>query len=307
VGSGSQAFQIGEMLKRLERIFLENRYDLVIVYGDTNSNFAGALAANRCGLKTAHVESGLRSYDRRMPEEINRILTDNICDYLFAPTRTAYQNLKKEHVFGRIFDTGDVSVEVIKQAKQLSQKSSILEQLKIEPKSYLLCTMHRAENTSSEEDLIAIIRAFEMLADFDIVFPIHPRTRKALQERNLLGRLEHCHNVRLIDPTGYLDFIRLLGNAKKVITDSGGVQKEAYLLRVPCITIRRSTEWVETVKAGWNIITDTNTRKIVKACRNWEPNKSFRPIFGNGKTSHKIKQIISSLSTRLMNMQSVGN
>lgn len=293
IGSGTQGFQIGEMVKGLEQILLKEKFDLVIVYGDTNSTFAGALAANRSGLKTAHVESGLRSFDRRMPEEINRILTDNICDYLFAPTQTAARNLKREHVFGDIFNTGDISVEIIKETEEMS--SFILDSLSIRPKSYALFTMHRAENTNSKDSLISIIHAFEILNDIQIVFPIHPRTRKMLVENDLYDRLEKCKNVRLVQPLGYVDFIKLMQNAAKVITDSGGVQKESYLLRVPCITIRRNTEWVETVNAGWNIITDTDTKKIVRACRQWHPNKPFKPIFGNGKTSHNIKNLIISI------------
>jgi UDP-N-acetylglucosamine 2-epimerase len=294
IGPGTQGFQIGEMIKGLEQIFLKNnKFDLVLVYGDTNSTLAGAIAANRLGFRTAHVESGLRSYDRRMPEEINRILTDNICDYLFAPTRIAVKNLKREHVHGKIFNTGDVAVEIIKETEK--KYSPVVDKLGISPKSYILFTMHRAENTNSKDRMLSIIRMFEMLNDVEIVFPIHPRTRRMLIENDLYDQLEICKNVRTIQPLGYIDFIKLMQNAAKVVTDSGGVQKESYLLHVPCITIRRSTEWVETVKAGWNLIIDNDIKKIVKACREWNPTKPFKPIFGNGNSSTNIKNLIVSI------------
>jgi UDP-GlcNAc3NAcA epimerase len=329
VGSGPPGFQIGEMIKRIEKLFLENNnnFDLVLVYGDTNSTFAGALAAKRLGIRVAHVESGLRSFDRRMPEEINRVLTDHISDYLFAPTQTAVNNLEREHVFGKIVYTGDIAVEIIREAVQLSEtrSSSILSDLNLKPKSYILFTMHRSENTSSEESLISVIRAFELLQEREkgqvtaakrkeqrkegeekvedtnaIVFPIHPRTANLLKEKGLYSRLERCKNVKLIEPVGYLDFIKLMQNAKKIITDSGGAQKEAYLVGVPCITIRKNTEWVETVDEGWNILTDTDTDKIVEAVRDVMsfPNTSDnrkRSIFGDGRTSAIIRDVVLAL------------
>jgi UDP-N-acetylglucosamine 2-epimerase len=288
VGSGKPTYQIGEMIKRLEKIFAKTRFDLVIVYGDTNSTFAGALSANRMGIRVAHVESGLRSFDRRMPEEINRVLTDHIGDYLFAPTRTSVNNLKQERVYGRIVYTGDVSVEMVKMAAGFAAKSPILADLDLEPKSYILLTMHRAENTSSKASLVSVIRALERLPETKIVFPIHPRTVKVLKDLDLLRRLRRCRNVKIIPPVGYVDFIRLMQGASKMMTDSGGAQKEAYLLSVPCITIRRNTEWVETVKAGWNVLTDTVTEKIVRAARDWEPRGQTRSIFGDGSASEKI-------------------
>jgi UDP-GlcNAc3NAcA epimerase len=316
VGSGTSGFQIGEMVKRLEKVFLENhnKFDLVLVYGDTNSTFAGALASKTSGLRVAHVESGLRSFDRRMPEEINRILTDHISDYLFAPTNTAIENLQREHVSGKIVYTGDIAVEIVRQAVHVSSKSSILDDLQLLPKSYILFTMHRVENTNSDENLLSVIRAFEALAEEEleegrqqtrIVFPVHPRTANLLQEKNMYERLKMSKNIFLIKPVGYMDFIKLMKNAKKIITDSGGVQKEAYLLSVPCITIRKSTEWVETVNEGWNILTDTDTYKIVKAASEWMPmpapvldhhkGNQQKPIFGDGKTSQIMKDFVESL------------
>jgi UDP-N-acetylglucosamine 2-epimerase len=292
VGSGKPIYQIAEMIRRLETILLKTHFDLIIVYGDTNSTFAGALAANRLGLRVAHVESGLRSFDRRMPEETNRVLTDHLADYLFAPTGTAVKNLEGEHVYGRVEYTGDVSVEMIKKATGFARKSRIFAELELEPKSYMLFTMHRAENTDSEASLASVIKAFERLPGIKIVFPIHPRTASVIKEAGLTERLGRCRNVRIIQPVGYVDFVRLMQGASKVMTDSGGVQKEAYLLSVPCITIRRNTEWVETVKAGWNLLTDTDTDKMVRAAKNWQPRGRPRPVFGDGRASSRIASFI---------------
>jgi UDP-N-acetylglucosamine 2-epimerase len=300
VGSSAPGSQIGEMLKRLQRIFSkDNKFDVVLVYGDTNSTFAGGLCAAKSGIKVAHIEAGLRSFDRSMPEETNRVLTDHLSDYLFAPTATARKNLKREHVNGRVIHSGDVSVEIVRHAvKNLVPRSRILKRLQLNKNdtSYILMTIHRAENTSSEECLVSLIRACEILSgerkDLEIIFPIHPRTANFLKRLKLYVHLEKCENVRITKPVGYTDFLALMQNAKKIITDSGGVQKESYLLGVPCITLRKNTEWVETVKAGANILTDANTAKIIKAVKEWMPRSPLfntKPIFGNGKTSAKIK------------------
>lgn len=355
VGSGPPGYQIGEMIKRLEDVFVnykehdrlndvtfdtshqfrstrhvnrKPRFDLVLVYGDTNSTFAGALSAVRSGIKVAHIESGLRSFDRRMPEEINRILTDNLSEYHFASTKTAIANLKREHVYGKSVYTGDLSVEVVNEAAKISIKESkVLDKLHLDPKSYLLFTMHRAENTHSTKILTSIIEAFELLSEKYassngsnnnriIVYPIHPGTKKKFKESGLYERLENCSTLRIIDPVGYIDFIQLLQNTSKTITDSGGVQKEAYILGVPCVTIRESTEWVETVKEGWNKLINVNPRDIVNSVLQWTPKVSslrpildkgilevsceyvsgnMKPIFGTGNTSSLIKNFILSL------------
>lgn len=306
VGSGAAGFQIGEMLKRLQKIFgnkENNKFDTVLVYGDTNSTFAGAFCAERSGIKVAHVEAGLRSYDRRMPEETNRILTDHLSDFLFAPTATALENLRRENVNGKIIYTGDISVEIVRHAvMKVLPSSQIFKRLRLQldkdnNKQYILMTIHRAENTSSERSLFSLIRACEILADktreLKIIFPIHPRTASFLKHVNLYSRLEKCRNVYIIKPVGYIDFIALMMNSKKIVTDSGGVQKESYLLGIPCITVRKSTEWVETVEAGANILTDANTANIVNAVKDWlPPARAFskkRLIFGIGKSSEKIK------------------
>ncbi|MGD9535288.1 MAG: non-hydrolyzing UDP-N-acetylglucosamine 2-epimerase [Candidatus Nitrosocosmicus sp.] len=293
IGSDTPGKQMGEMIRKIEKILLEKKYDLVLVYGDTNSTFAGAFSAIKANIRVAHIESGLRSFDRRMPEEINRVLTDSISHYLFASTKTASNNLKRENVFGKIYETGDLSVEVIYEAEELASSSNITKRLHLNPKKYILFTMHRAENTESDITFLSILRAFTALSDVKIVFPIHPRTKRILEKKYIYQKLENCKNLTMLPPVGYLDFIRLAKDADKIVTDSGGLQKEAYLLSVPCITIRQNTEWTETVEEGWNILTDTNSEKIVSAVRDWIPtNKTQKKIFGNGNTSKIIKEII---------------
>jgi UDP-N-acetylglucosamine 2-epimerase (non-hydrolysing) len=293
VGSSLPGSQVGDMIKKIEKVLINNKYDLVLVYGDTNSTFAGAFAARKANVKLAHIEAGLRSFDRRMPEEMNRILTDNLSEYLFTPTETAASNLRSERITSGIFETGDLSVETISEARILASKSQITRNLNLDPKSYIVFTMHRAENTESDESFLSIIKAFKALPDFNFVFPLHPRTRKILEHKDYYQMLEDCKNVSIIPPTGYIDFISLVQNASKVITDSGGLQKEAYLLSVPCITIRRNTEWTELVEEGWNILTDTNSEKIIATVRNWDPSNIRRKeVLGKGDTSNVIKKII---------------
>lgn len=294
VGSGSSCFQLGEIIKRLETKLINKQIDLVLVYGDTNSTLAGAICANKCNIKLGHIEAGLRSYDPSMPEEYNRILTDHLSNYLFAPTRNAVNNLKKEKIRGKAYYTGDLSVEIINKTRSISKKSEILDILSLQSKSYLLLTMHRAENTSSKYFFIQLLETFEALKDNIIVFPIHPRTKKMFESFGLLNRLLKCSNVKTLLPVGYIDFIALLQNSLKVITDSGGIQKEAYLLNVPCITMRNNTEWVETIEGQWNVLTGVDSKKIVKAVRRQTPNSKFsESIFGNGRTSQVISELVS--------------
>jgi UDP-N-acetylglucosamine 2-epimerase len=292
VGSGSQGYQLGEMIKRVEGVLLKERPSLVIVYGDTNSTLAGALAAVKLCVPTAHVEAGLRSFDLKMPEEVNRVLTDTVSQYLFAPTRIAVNNLRKEHVGGRIYLCGDVMVDILQNSTKIAmERSRILDELKLRTKGYILVTIHRAGNTDSRQRLGRIV---QMLTKIDgvIVFPVHPRTKKALQDLKLLSKIQSS-NIRLVKPLGYLDFLKLMVNAKKVVTDSGGVQKEAYLLGTPCITLRDSTEWIETVREGWNILLDVNEDAFLEAVKKFEPDKTRKQVFGDGKASERIMEILS--------------
>ena len=247
-------------------------------------------------MKLAHVESGLRSFDKEMPEEINRILTDQLSDILFAPTLNSVRNLKEEKIKGEIYNTGDLSVEIIESAVKIANKSSILKRLNLNTKEYLLLTMHRAENTKEVKSLLILIEVLEKLKDFKIVFPIHPRTLSFVKENNLWDRIQKIKNLQIIEPLGFLDFIKVMENSNKVITDSGGVQKESVLLGVPCITIRKNTEWTETTQMGFNLITGLNSKKILNSIRKWNPNKPTKKdienSLGKGKTSKIIKQII---------------
>jgi UDP-N-acetylglucosamine 2-epimerase len=300
VGSGTSGYQTGEMVKRIEKVLLHSRFDLLLVYGDTNSTLAGALATvSSRRTKLAHVESGLRSFDKSMPEEINRVLTDHMSDYLFASTRTAVNNLRKEAVQGEIFYSGDLSVEIVNEAIRAGTQSHILDRLALERKSYILLTIHRLENTTgSPNNLAAIIKAMRALKDTTIVFPVHPRTLKMIRKSPRLSAIFDCGNLRIIKPLGYVDFVKLAQNASKIVTDSGGVQKEAFLLKVPCITIRRNTEWIETVHLGWNTLVETNnTQAIIDAVREKRipKRKTFPAIFGQGNTSVKIRDTIVSL------------
>jgi UDP-GlcNAc3NAcA epimerase len=287
IGSGTASYQIGETMIRLEKVILELVPDLVLVYGDTNSTLAGALTARKCNIPLAHIESGLRSFDMRMPEETNRILTDHISNILFAPTPTAVTNLKKENVRGRIIYTGDLSVEIVQEA--LMAKSLILQDLELEDRSYILLTMHRAENTQHRNTLGSIVNLVGMLDPLTVVFPIHPRTKKIMQDSSLYSKLEKCRNLKLIPPVGYVDFINLVKNSKKVVTDSGGVQKEAYILGTPCVTLRQNTEWVETVFEKRNILIGTEINAVMNAIRDWVPDDNeIKPIFGTGHASDII-------------------
>jgi len=306
VGSGSHGEQTGEMIKRIEKVLMKEKPDLVLVYGDTNSTLAGALAASKLYLKVGHVEAGLRSFDRRMPEEINRLLTDHCSDLLFCPTRTSVGNLKKEGITKEVYLTGDVMVDALRgNIKIAEQESKVLDELGLKSKKYHLATVHRAENTDDFYRLRDIVDAFCEIED--LVFPCHPRTEKMLKNFNLWEKL--IRKVRVIKPVGYLDMLMLEKNAKKILTDSGGVQKEAYILKVPCVTLRSTTEWVETLEDGWNVLVGAKSltglegswvgapykEKIVKVVNEFEPENGQRNIFGGENTSEIIVNIMEDM------------
>ncbi len=293
VGSGSHGYQTGEMLKRIEEVLIKEKPDLVLVYGDTNSTLAGALAAVKLHIRVAHVEAGLRSFDKKMPEEVNRVLTDHISDYLFTPTETAVENLYREGISTGVYLTGDVMYDALLHNIKVARKTSrILKELGLRPKEYLLATVHRAENTDNRKNLENIIDAF-IESHEPIVFPAHPRTQKYLITYGLMEKIKKSPNVLLIPPVGYLDMLVLEENSRKILTDSGGVQKEAYFLKVPCITLRERTEWVETVEDGWNILVGADKERIVRAIEEFEPSgETYSYRFGDGKASRKIIRIL---------------
>ncbi|MEM3504803.1 MAG: UDP-N-acetylglucosamine 2-epimerase (non-hydrolyzing) [Archaeoglobaceae archaeon] len=293
VGSGTHGFQTGEMIKRIEEVLFKEKPDIVLVYGDTNSTLAGALVGAKLGIKIAHVEAGLRCYDKSVPEEINRVLTDHISSYLFAPTKRAVENLKKEGLVEGVYLTGDVMLDAVLQTLHIAeQNSEILEKLELDKGDYLLATVHRAENTDIKENLTEIVKALIECGE-KIVFPMHPRTRKMLIQFSILSELEKADNIIITKPLGYLDMLMLEKNARKILTDSGGVQKEAYFFRVPCITLRNKTEWSETVEDGWNILVGANKERIIWAIESFEPKgDSYTSKFGNGKASERIVEIL---------------
>ncbi|MFC1988442.1 non-hydrolyzing UDP-N-acetylglucosamine 2-epimerase [Chloroflexota bacterium] len=296
VGSGTHGAQTGEMLKKIEQILMKEKPDLVLVYGDTNSTLAGALATVKLQIKIGHVEAGLRSFDKTMPEEINRILTDHCSDYLFCPTTTSVDNLKKEGIDGSVHLTGDIMVDALEYNKDAAERSGILGKLGLEARQYLVATVHRQSNTDSETNLRNIVDAC-MEIDEVIVFPLHPRTEKYLKAYGLYERLQE--KVRLIKPLGYLDFLKLMNNARRILTDSGGIQKEAYILGVPCITLRENTEWVETVEDGWNVLVGVDKERIVKMAREFEPAGEQRNLFGQGACKNIIEILGSNYLLQL--------
>lgn len=290
IGSGSHGEQTGRMLEALERVIGAQAADWVLVYGDTNSTLAGALAAAKLGVRIAHVEAGLRSFNRSMPEEINRVVVDSVSDLLFAPTAAAVANLEREGLGGRrIVRTGDVMCDALLRFASLAEgRSRILEKLGLDPRRYLLATVHRAENTDTPARLRAI---FEGLAAtsrrLPVLLPLHPRTRKMLRD----AKFNAPSGLRLIEPVGYLDMLQLERHARLVVTDSGGVQKEAYLSRVPCVTLRAETEWVELIEAGWNTLLPPHTAQAVElglaaALERTVPD--WRPLYGDGRAAEAI-------------------
>ena len=289
-GMSSQAKMLAEMLTGIEKALIECRPDYVLVYGDTNSTLAGALAASRLHIPVLHVEAGIRSFNKQMPEEINRILTDHLSFLLFCPTGQAIRNLAKENISEGIFFTGDVMYDAaLTFGKAAEEKSKIISALNVQSKKYRLCTVHRAENTDNPERLTQIIHAMVDISTSDcpVVLPLHPRTKAYLKNYNLNTTIASNPSLRLIEPVDYLDMIMLEKNAAAIFTDSGGMQKEAYFYRTPCITLREETEWTETVQAGWNQIAGFHTEKIVGCLANNPPKSEIRE-YGDGNAAEKI-------------------
>ncbi len=285
VGSGGHGAQTGRMLEKIEEILEKECPDWILVYGDTNSTIAGALAASKMLIPVAHVEAGLRSFNMNMPEEQNRILTDHISKLLFAPTETSVSNLRNEGIKEEIIhNVGDVMYDATLHFEKIAnEKSIIMEKLEINEGDYILATVHRAENTNDISRLRNIIEALNS-CQMNIIFPLHPRTKKYIEDYNLKLK----ENIRVIEPVGYLDMIMLEKNSKKIVTDSGGVQKEAFFFNKPCITLRDETEWVETVNNGWNILVGANESKILNAIQNFSPTNDRENYYGDGDAAHKI-------------------
>jgi len=288
IGSGNHGKMTGEMLGKLEEIYLKEKPDCILVYGDTNSTLAGALAASKLLIPVIHVEAGLRSFNKSMPEEQNRILTDHISKLLLAPTKDAEKNLEKEGIKNGVHNIGDVMYDAVLMFKEKSKiKEKLLEKIGVKKNEYILATIHRAENTNNIERLKNIIEALNE-SSTTIVLPLHPRTKKFIEEYGL----NFAEDIKVIEPVGYLEMLMLEGNSQKIVTDSGGVQKEAYFMSKPCITMRDETEWVETVDVGWNVVVGTDKAKILESIKNFNPKNEQPYIFGDGKASEKIVELI---------------
>ena len=297
VGSGTHGAQTGTMLTRIEEVLLKERPDLLLVYGDTNSTLAGALAAAKLHIPVAHVEAGLRSFNRRMPEEVNRVVTDSLSTVLFAPTEAAVANLRREGVPDiNVENVGDVMYDAALNFAHKTDAAEILAQAGLQRKNYLLATIHRAENTDDPERLAGIVDSLRAASDImPILLPLHPRTRNMLQNLGFSARLGS--RVKLVEPVGYFEMLALEQGAAVILTDSGGVQKEAYFFRVPCVTLRRETEWVELVESGWNhLVGNLDGSALVQAiAASLQParTRTAEDLYGGGAASRRIVERIA--------------
>ena len=288
VGSGPHGAQTGAMLAGIESVAVEYRPDWMLVYGDTNSTLAGALAAAKLHVRVAHVEAGLRSYDRRMPEEVNRVVADHVSTLLLCPTDVAVSNLLQEGIADGVRMVGDVMFDAFQENLARARSDNrVLADLEIRPGEYHLLTVHRAENVDQTDRLLAILRGVAA-SDRHVIFPAHPRTQAALRAAGT----ELASNIRMIDPVGYLEMLVLEEGAEAIVTDSGGVQKEAYFAGRPCITLRDTTEWTDTVAAGWNVLVGSDPEKIAEAVRGFRPTKERLALFGDGHAAAKVVEAI---------------
>ncbi|PIW31104.1 MAG: UDP-N-acetylglucosamine 2-epimerase (non-hydrolyzing) [bacterium (Candidatus Ratteibacteria) CG15_BIG_FIL_POST_REV_8_21_14_020_41_12] len=300
VGSGTHSQQTARVMMEFEKVLFREKPNLVMVVGDVNSTLAAALSAAKLNIPIAHIEAGLRSYDRRMPEEINRVVVDVLADYLFTPTIDANENLKKEGIpKEKIFLVGDVMVDTLLKLKTKSQKSKILRKLNLRRGEYALLTLHRPSNVDYEENFLKIISALkEISRRIPIVFPAHPRTRKNM-EKFKMGRIKEG-GIHLLEPLGYLDFLQLMMNSKFVMTDSGGMQEETTVLNIPCLTLRDTTERPMTITQGTNILVGNDTKKIIKEAekilnKNRDSDHFSYPALWDGKAAERIVSVIATM------------
>lgn len=298
INSKSHGAMTGRMLEKIEKILINEKPDLIIVYGDTNSTLAGALAAVKLKIRIAHIEAGLRSFNKKMPEENNRVIVDHCSDYLFCTSKTAVANLKREGIFDQrsqtneskqsksIFLIGDVMYDVfLKYLVQAENKSTILVKNNLSYQNYVLATIHRAENTDNPKNLISIFNGLRKIAatGIKVVIPVHPRTKNKIKDYGI-----KTEGFDLLQPLGYLDLINLGKNARMILTDSGGIQKEAYWLAVPCLTLRNETEWTETTSARWNKLVGNDERKIFNSFINFNTPEKHPSLYGDGKAAKYV-------------------
>jgi len=297
IGSGSHSKQTGEMMISIEKVLLEETPDMVLLYGDTNSTIAGALPAVKLHIPIAHVEAGPRRYDKSIPEEVNRVLTDHISDLLFAPTKLAVKNLEKEGIKKGVYNVGDVMLDIALEMESRAEHDTILKKYDLSPKDFVAVTIHRAENTDNTEHLENIWSALCEIAEkhAKVVFPVHPRTRKALESLRLIDDSRPA-GLFVIDPISYKEMVVLEKYARTIITDSGGVQREGYFLKTPCVIPNYSTGWIEPVQTGWNLISGAKKENIINGfLKQWNLNVEsleWRNFFGDGKASDRIARII---------------
>jgi UDP-N-acetylglucosamine 2-epimerase len=293
VGSGSHGRMTGQMLVELDELLGQVKPDVVLVYGDTNTTLAGGLAAAKLGIPVAHVEAGLRSFNRTMPEEINRVLVDHLSELLLCPTKAAIANLAAEGITQGVELVGDVMLDTARFFAEKTDAAPVLERFGVERGGYALATVHRAATSDDPEALAAVIRAFSRVP-FDVIWPVHPRTRSNLTAFGLHTLIESAPNVRTVDPTSYMETNVLLGSARVLLTDSGGMQKEAYFFGVPCVTLRDETEWVETVELGWNTLVGTDEERIVAAAMAALPATDRPDVYGDGHAAEALVRAIAN-------------
>ena len=294
VGSGSHARQTGEMMPMLETLFEEQNADVVLVYGDTNTTLAAGLAAAKIGIPVAHVEAGLRSFNRSMPEEINRIVVDHVSELLLVPTRAGVANLAAEGITDGVHLVGDVMLDTARFFAENVEAADTLVAFEVEPGGFYFATVHRAGNSDSASNLAGIVEAFSQL-DKPVIWAVHPRTLKNLEAFGLLERAEAAENIRMVPPVSYIETVSLLRNSAGLLTDSGGMQKEAYFFGVPCVTLREETEWVETVELGWNRLTGADTNRIIAGVAGMARPAGRPAVYGDG---HAAEEICAALERR---------
>ncbi|WP_027005033.1 non-hydrolyzing UDP-N-acetylglucosamine 2-epimerase [Conexibacter woesei] len=294
IAGGTNTEQTARMLAAIGPLLADEEPDVVLVYGDTNSTVAGGLAAAQAQIPVVHVEAGMRSFDRRMPEELNRVLTDHLSDLLLVPSETALRNLEREAVAGEVVLVGDVMVDVSMMFQPRAKaETRPLRDAGVEPGAFVLCTAHRAGNVDDPDRLRRLVDII-LAVDEPLVLPLHPRTGARLDAAGWLDELAEAEHVRLAPPLGYMAFTALLTNARRVLTDSGGVQKEAYFAGVPCVTLRDTTEWVETIETGWNVLVDLDREAALTALQTAPP--AERPqLYGDGHAGERVVAAIDAL------------
>lgn len=291
VGSGPHGRQTGAMLGLLEKLFVQVTPDAVLVYGDTNTTLAGGLAAAKLGIPVVHVEAGLRSFNRAMPEEINRVVVDHLSELLFCPTQVSADNLAAEGIRDGVHVVGDVMMDALRLFAERTTGDEVLQAHGVRPGEYFLATVHRAGNADDPAALASLIDGFGGL-EAPVLWAVHPRTRARVAEFGLGPVLGRTDNVRVLDPLPYLETMTLLRSAKALLTDSGGMQKEAYFFGVPCVTLREETEWVETVELGWNALVGTDPARMIAAARGLLPPVERPPVYGDGHAAERIARVI---------------